>query len=284
MSFSLELIERLETVEPELRAVLWAILKEIEHQRETTVTRTDFAELRASLSELAVAQRQTTEQIQELRAAQRDTEKQVKTLNRSGERLDRRMEELAESSRTSSERLDRRMEALAKSHETSNQRMDRLTEELAEIRREGERSRNELREAMASLARTTESTKSTIGGLSRSQAYALENDAYRHLPAFLAKRGIEVTERFIRTELDGKEINLLAHARRQGEEIVIVGESVTRLDDRSKFAQLEEHLHLARAHYACPVLPVLITHYARPQLLELAERENILVVQSFEWN
>lgn len=43
-------------------------------------------------------------------------------------------------------------------------------------------------------------------------------------------------------------------------------------------------MRLARAHYQCPVLPVLITHYARPQLLTLAERENILVVQSFEWS
>lgn len=40
MSFSLELIERLDTVEPELRAVLWAILREIErHREETTADR-----------------------------------------------------------------------------------------------------------------------------------------------------------------------------------------------------------------------------------------------------
>ncbi|MEM7531605.1 MAG: hypothetical protein AAF639_05490, partial [Chloroflexota bacterium] len=43
-----------------------------------------------------------------------------------------------------------------------------------------------------------ESVRSELGGLSKSLGYALENEAYRVLPAFLEKEyGITVTERFI---------------------------------------------------------------------------------------
>jgi len=31
------------------------------------------------------------------------------------------------------------------------------------------------------------------------------------------------------------------------------------------------------------IVPVVITHYARPQALERADEEGIIVVQSFEW-
>ena len=42
--------------------------------------------------------------------------------------------------------------------------------------------------------------RSEIGGMSRSMSYALENEAYRSLPAFLLENhGIEVTDRLIRT-------------------------------------------------------------------------------------
>jgi myosin heavy subunit len=347
----MELIERLETVEPELRAVLWAILKEIESQREATVTRTDFAEMHQTVADLLRAQSATWEQIHALTEAQRETEKQIQALNQSSQRLDQRMEqraqadqqrqeefkqyreEQAQAERQRQQELEQHREELKQYREEQAQaeqrrderfeqyreeqaqaarqrqeefkryreeraeaerRLDQRMEELSQARRESERSRKNMLEAIESLARTAERISAELarsmkgldtrlGGVTRSQAYALENDAYRFLPAFLAERGIEVTDKFIRTEVAGVEINLLAHARRQGEEILVVGESVTRLDDRSKFAQLDKQVRLARDYYKCPVMPVLITHFARPRMLELAERENILVVQSFEW-
>ena len=37
------------------------------------------------------------------------------------------------------------------------------------------------------------------------------------------------------------------------------------------------------AEYHLPVLPLVVTHYARPKLLAKIEGEGILVVQSFDW-
>lgn len=35
--------------------------------------------------------------------------------------------------------------------------------------------------------------------------------------------------------------------------------------------------------YQLPVVPLVVTHYARPKLLEKLEREGMLVAQSFAW-
>ena len=107
-------------------------------------------------------------------------------------------------------------------------------------------------------------------------AYALENEAYRKLPQYLRTHyQIEVLEKFVRTEIGGEQVNFFAKARQNGAEIVIIGESVLK--------QLHTQVTTAQQVYQLPVLPLVVTHYARPKLLAKLEREGILVVQSFAW-
>jgi len=115
-------------------------------------------------------------------------------------------------------------------------------------------------------------------------AYALENEAYRKLPAYLKTHcQIEIHDHFIRTEISGEEINLLAKATRAGEDVVVVGETVLRLDDRSKMKQLEKNITTVREQYHLPVIPLVVTHFARATVLEKAGKEGVIVVQTFEW-
>ena len=135
--------------------------------------------------------------------------------------------------------------------------------------------------------------RSEIGGMSRSMSYALENEAYRALPAFLLENhGIEVTERLIRTTVNDEEINFLGRAVRDGRPVLIVGESKQRLDERRSskreedriFSQLEAKAEVVRAAYPNEeITMLLITHYARPEFLRSAAARSIVVVQSFEW-
>ena len=135
--------------------------------------------------------------------------------------------------------------------------------------------------------------RSEIGGMSRSMSYALENEAYRSLPAFLLENhGIEVTERLIRTTVNDEEINFLGRAVRDGRPVLIVGESKQRLDERRSskreedriFSQLEAKAEVVRAAYPDEeITMLLITHYARPEFLRSAAARSIVVVQSFEW-
>ncbi len=296
MSFSIDLIRKIESVDPALRVVLWAILEEIERHRETSVTRSDFTDLKAIVTDLAQAQRDTNQQIQELRKAQQETSLQIQELRKAQQDSSQQIQEQRKAQqetnlqiqelRKAQQDTEQEIKALAKSWQRTDRQFEALAkaqQDLAQTQQRAEKSIDEMRQAVAVLARSCDTTRSKVEGLSRSVAYSLENEAYRYLPGYLARQGIEVSERFIRTTIDNEEINLLAHGRRGTEAVIVVGESVLRLDDRQKFAQLERHVALANRHYGQTIIPVMITHYAQPQLLALAEQRGVIVVQSFEW-
>lgn len=170
------------------------------------------------------------------------------------------------------EQLTDRMNQLTEAQQRTERELTKLAAAQVETQRE-----------MAAMSRSLADTRGQVGGLTRSTAYALENEAYRQLPKLLEGRGIRVTDRFVRTTLDGEEINFLARAERAGQAVVIVGESVLRLEDTNKLAQLREHERLADGAYGLPVVLLLVTHYARPNIREKLEAQGVIVVESFEW-
>jgi predicted nuclease with TOPRIM domain len=183
---------------------------------------------------------------------------------------------LAQATARLAERQDKTEAALTRLAE----RQDKTEAALTRLAEAQERTEKEV----AKLGRALNATRSQVGGLAKSVAYALENEAFRRLPAHLeARYGIKVRDRFVRTLLAGEEISLYAHAERDGEPVEIVGESVLKLDDRAKLKQLEKNLKAVGAQSDLPIVPLLITHFAHPSVLERAEKQGILVVQSFEW-
>ncbi len=129
-----------------------------------------------------------------------------------------------------------------------------------------------------------------FGGFTRSYSYAFENEAYRNLPRVLKERyGIEVVERFVRTEIEGEEINFLARGKVDGREVVIVGEAKLRFDEGKRdferaIKELERKVRVVKRVYGdVEVVRLIVTHFARPRALKMAEEAGILVIQSFEW-
>ena len=138
--------------------------------------------------------------------------------------------------------------------------------------------------SMKKLALGLDATRSELGGLSRSVSYSLENEAYRQLPRYLLEtHDITLTDRMVRFELEGEEINLFAKGSRNGKEFFIVGESELKLSSVGKLRQLEKKVSLVKKHYGGECLPLMITHFARPQVMDAATKKGIIVVQSFEW-
>lgn len=241
MSLSVALIRKLERVAPEIRDVLLTLVEEVERNREESVTKREFNELKEVVSDLAKGQAQLATTVAELAEAQKRTELKV--------------EELAQAQRVTEQRLGELAKAQAQ-----------MTQEL---RRQ---------------SRGLKNNREQIGGLSRSVAYALENEAFRKLPAFLAARhGIEVRERIVRAEVAGEEINLLAKATRDDRDVVLVGESVLRLDDLAKLRKIRKKLEALQPLFESPIVPIIVTHFARPKVLEKAQAAGMIVVQSFEW-
>ncbi|CAK0765756.1 Chordopoxvirus fusion protein [Gammaproteobacteria bacterium] len=227
MTFSVALMRKVNEVDPALREVLWSILEEVELHRETSVTKTEFSDLKDIVKELAQAQQRTEQRMKELAQAQQRTEQ--------------RMEELAQA-----------------------------------------QQRTELE--IARLAHQIGSVRSQVGGLARSVSYAMENEAYRKLPDFLREHhGLSIEKRMIRTLIDGIEINFFAEARRADEWVLVVGESVLKLDDLGKLKQVLKQVETVRATQTIPVVPLIVTHFAHPKLLAEARLQGVVVVQSYEW-
>lgn len=165
------------------------------------------------------------------------------------------------------------VEKIAEAQGRTEQRM----EELAEAQKQTEI-------AVKKLAVGLDTTRSELGGLSRSVAYSLENEAYRQLPRYLHEtHGIEITDRMVRFELDGEEINIFARGRKDGKDCFIVGETELKLSSVGKLRQLEKKVMLVKTRYDGHCIPLMITHFARPQVMEAARQKGILIVQSFEW-
>jgi len=135
------------------------------------------------------------------------------------------------------------------------------------------------------LARSLKDTNTQIGGLGKTMGYSLENEAYRILPAYFKDRyGIEITDKFIRTEISGEEVNIFGIGRRDGGKVLIVGEAELKLSSVSKFNQLDRKVDAVRGEYKeGDIVKVLLTHYASPNIIEKAKEKGIIVIQSFEW-
>ncbi len=132
-----------------------------------------------------------------------------------------------------------------------------------------------------------------MGGLSRSVSYSLENEAYRLLPAFLeTEYDIVLEKRMVRTVIDDEEIDLFALGQRDGVPIVLVGETKLQLDRRrgGRDAAVQVLEQLARKAKAVqPLYPerevvrLLVTHFARPAVHAEAQKQGVIIAQSFEW-
>jgi len=198
--------------------------------------------------------------------------------------------ELKEIVRESAEiqrKTEQRLNELAEAQKQTEQKLN----ELAEAQNRTEQRLNELAEAqkqteeeVRKLAVGLQGVRGQVGGLSRSVAYALENEAYRNLPSFLKEKyGIDVIDRLIRFELQGEEINLFARAKCNGEEVVLVGESVLRLDDKGKLKDIKRKADIVFEEYGTKVSPIIVTHFATSRVMEEAKKAGFLVIQSFEW-
>jgi len=103
MPVSIALIKKLEGLEPQLRGVLFAILEEIEKQREETVTKKEFNELKEIVAELAEAQKRTEERLIRLEAT-------VEKLAEAQKRTEQRVAELAEAQKRTEQELQKLIE------------------------------------------------------------------------------------------------------------------------------------------------------------------------------
>ena len=290
------------------------VLAETIHDAYADLVKTsDFNELKEIMRGLAQAQSRTESRMGELAQAQGRTESRMGELTQAQGRTESRMEELAQAQgRTESRmeelaqaqgRTESRMEELAQAQGRTESRMEELAhsqQELAQAQGRTESRMEELAEAqqdtdtrLGKLIDVVSNLAQEVGGLSRSASYALENEAYRQLPAYLkANYDIELDKRLVRSEINDEEVDIFALGQRNGTPIVLVGETKLQMDRRrggrdiavQVLEQLERKVEAVQLdHPEREVVRLLVTHYARPAVHEEAQKRNVIVVQSFDW-
>lgn len=242
MPMTVALHRKLEEVDPQLRGVLFAILEEIEQQREETVTKREFNELRDIVGELAKAQKQTEKRISELAEAQKQlTDAQKQTENR----------------------------------------LSRL-----------EVAVGQLTASVKDLVNEQAKTKTELSGLSTTVGFVLEDRAYKSLPALLKRDfGLEVRGDLVRKYiLDKKgeqiEVNIIGEATRNGNQVVIIGESKAQLS-RSKIEEfLRKKLKRLEGVFPGELFPIIVTYMiSQPDVAEFALQQGIKrVYYSYEFS
>ena len=192
---------------------------------------------------------------------------------------------------------------LAASQMASEKRLNHIDVTLAELAQAQKRTEQRLEKLIEAQERTEQilqqvvigldDLRQEVGGLSKSVSYGFENEAYRMVSDFLKERyGIVTTEKFIRKDIDDKEINLFGKGKRNGQDVLIVGEAKLRLDERRRkrrgrmdvFEQLEDKVKTVRKSYPdIEIVKVLLTHYATTKFLTEAQDKGVIVIQSYEW-
>ncbi len=283
------------------------------------VRKEDLNELTDMVRHLAVrmdqmvdAQMHTDQRIEQLIELQARSEQRIDVLSVRVDHLSVRMDQFSERVDRNTERIDHlservdaireRVDAIRERVDRNTERIDHLSEQVDAIRERVDRnteridtlagSINKLSSTVQDLERSLAETRRDIGGIGHSIGYALENEAYRILPAYLAQHhGITLTKRLIRTEIGGLEINLYGEGTTSdGKDVVVVGEAKMRIDERRRargkdvFEELSDKLDAVRPTAGQrTLLPLLVTHYITATALEIAQNQGIIVVQSFAW-
>ena len=160
MPFSVNLIKKLEAIEPPLREILIALLEEVERQREVSITRKEFLEF-------------------------------AKATEENFQRVWKAIEELAEAQK----KTEIKVNELAEAQKKTEQRLESLTEKVEALAEAQKRTEEEVRK----LAKGLRETRQMVGGLSDTVGYSLEDRAIKSLPQLLREQyQIEVKGRLVR--------------------------------------------------------------------------------------
>ena len=119
--------------------------------------------------------------------------------------------------------------------------------------------------------------------------YELQNEAYRALPTLLAAdHGLEVEDRLIRTYLTTDrgypvEVNIFGKGRRNGREVVVIGESKSQLSAKNIDHFIQGRLTRLEPLFE-DVFPVLVTHMiSSPDVAAYAQECGIALYYSYQF-
>ena len=279
---SISLIRKLDSLDPSLKVVLYDLIEEIERNREESVTKVEFKELKDIVSDLSVnmgklivAQKNTDESIKELRDSQKKTDESIKELRDS-------QKELVEAQKKTDETVKELVEAQKKTDESIKELRD-SQKELVEAQKKTEWE-------LQKLVKEHGFTRKQLGGLDKDVAFHLEDMSYKALPSLLKRDyGLIVKGELKRDYLPDRkgeeiEINILGRGVKDGNVYLIIGESKCQLTDKDIDHFIKSRLKRFEGVYKEEIFPLIITYMVRsPKVREHAKKAGIPVYYSYQF-
>ena len=294
-------------------AILTSLLSELHVGLATSV---DMEDLKDAVKALAVAQARSAERLEgvenrmdrveatldRLATAQARSEKRLEGLEHRMDRVEAAIERLEAAQARSEKRLEGlehrmdRVEAAIERLEAAQTRSEKRLEGLEHRMDRVEATLDRLataqagtEEALKKLTEAHDETRKQLGGLSHTVGYILENEAYRALPALLkADHGIELEDRLIRTYLTTDrgypvEVNIFGRGRRNGREVVVLGESKSQLSAKNIDHFIQGRLTRLEPLFE-DVFAILVTHMiSSPDVAAYAQERSIVLYYSYQF-
>jgi hypothetical protein len=226
-----------------LASVLGAIYEDLQN----TVTKVEFNELRATVRDLAEAQKRTEQRVEELAEAQKRTEQRVEELAEAQKRTEQRVGELAEAQKRTEQSILRLSERL----EDTNKQLGGLAMTV------GYTLENQAYRALPALLR-------------RDYGIELEEPLIRDY--LTDQKGREV------------EVNILGRARRGETALLVVGESKAQLSKRDIDRFLSRRMAQLSGD-GRQLFPVLVTHMVSArEVAAYARAKDVALYLSYQFD
>ena len=293
MPVSIAFIRKLDDIDPQLRQVLLSMLEELERQREESVTKKEFNELKEivrdlgkTIKELAEAQKRTEARLE---AFEKQTEenfnrvwKAINELTEAQKRTEARLEAFEKQTEENFNRVWETINELTKAQKRTEARV----EELAEAQKKTEEEITKLVKRMDAFEGRLEKVEGRLEGISNSVGYSLENAAYKALPRLLAERyGLEVEGRLIRRYLtvNQKEIqiNIYGYGRKNGKRLLVLGECKVR-PSRKEVGRFEKYARRIAKQEGTEAFLLFVAHDFPPKIEQLLQEKGIMYFWSYE--
>ncbi len=263
--------EKLARLDPDVRAVIEELVAELERQRAMLERLLHFQDLieRALENQRRIVGilEQLNQLSQRFEAMLQDTQQTLQEVVHAQARLEARMTALEQRQDRTEQRLDK-----------VEQRLDDLTATVRQMQQEMAEMRAEFEDRFQMLHRRLE-------GISHSLGYFLENRALVVLPILLKQAyGIEVEgdleRRYVNVAGKMRQINIIGYGVRDGQRLLIVGETKVRPSKKEITRFLKTCEGLAEQE-GLPLFPVIVAHDFPPEVQRFLEQEGVVAVPSY---
>jgi len=239
-------------------------------------------QLGQAIARLAEAQARTDASLQKLAEAQARTEARV-------DRVEAALERLAQAQA----RTEARVEELAQAQARTEARVDRVEaalERLAQAQARTEAAVKELAEAQRRTEMALKEQQRHLSGLGEVIGFGLEDIARTVVPGYLQRHfgidlegplGEELNPEFFQVGSGQVEIDLYGQGFRNGQRIVVLGESKSRIG-RSEVLHFADKLVLVEPLVEGEIWRVMFGYYIHPSAREAAAEHQIHLIASYQ--